>query len=234
MWVMCQVLVDWLLQQVNFHWHLPPETLWVAVNLMDCFLSRHTISPMKLLLVGITVMMVAAKYEEGQAPSISEFVLITNKSFTKEDILKSECVLLQTLKFKISQYCLPHMWIHHISVNADNNKTRTRMLGMFLTEITLLDCRFLRYKPSLIAVMGMYSARRMLGCDWNALFTQHSGFVAELLEPGHQWICEKLTEENFASQCICQIYASEKLLGVSSFAIEWVRLSTQHAMLSHS
>jgi hypothetical protein len=116
-------------------------------------------------------MMVAAKYEEGRAPSISEFILTSNNSFTKEDILKSEHVMLQTLQFKISQYCSPHMWIHHISVNADNDETRTRMLGTFLAEITLLDCRFLKCKPSLIAAMGIYSARRMLGRNWVSIPT---------------------------------------------------------------
>lgn len=33
-------------------------------------------------------------------------------------------------------------------------------------EVTLLDHRFLRAKPSLIAAVGMYLARRMLGGDW--------------------------------------------------------------------
>ncbi|KAG2045930.1 hypothetical protein BDR06DRAFT_977852 [Suillus hirtellus] len=121
-------------------------------------------------------MMVAAKYEEGWGPSINEFVLSTNNSFIKDDILNND-------------------------VNADNYETRTRMLGTFLVEMTLLDWRFLQCKPSLIAAMGMYSARQMLGRDWNALFTHHSGFVAENLEPGYWWICEKLTEENF----VCNI-----------------------------
>jgi hypothetical protein len=35
-----------------------------------------------------------------------------------------------------------------------------------LTEVTLLDPRFLRVKPSMIAAIGMYTARRMLGGDW--------------------------------------------------------------------
>ncbi|KAG2109415.1 cyclin-like protein, partial [Suillus cothurnatus] len=238
-WAMRQTLVDWLLQQVHMRWHLLPETLWVAVNLIDRFLTKCIISPMKLPLVGITALMIAAKYEEGRAPSINEFVLITNDTFTKEDILESECMLLQTLEFKISQYCSPYLWIHSISVNADNHETRTKMLGTFLAEVTLLDCKFLRCKPSLIAAIGMYSARQMLGRDWNVSFIQHSGFVAEHLKPGHRWICEKLTEDNFGSRYVCRIYATEKFLGVSSFAIQWARLTAQctislEALLMHS
>lgn len=33
-------------------------------------------------------------------------------------------------------------------------------------EVTLLDHRFLRARPSLIAAVGMYLARLMLGGDW--------------------------------------------------------------------
>lgn len=33
-------------------------------------------------------------------------------------------------------------------------------------EVTLLDHRFLRAKPSMIAAIGMYLARRMLGGEW--------------------------------------------------------------------
>lgn len=33
-------------------------------------------------------------------------------------------------------------------------------------EVTLLDHRFLRAKPSLIAAVGMYTAKRMLQGSW--------------------------------------------------------------------
>lgn len=33
-------------------------------------------------------------------------------------------------------------------------------------EVTLLDHRFLRCKPSLIAAIGMFTARKMLDGDW--------------------------------------------------------------------
>lgn len=112
---------------------------------------------------------------------------------------------------------------------ADNYDIQTRTLGKFLTEVTLLDHRFLRCKPSLIAAVGMYSARRMLGGDWNESFVFHSSFVAEHLEPGHQWICEKLLEDNFASQYVCQKYANKKFLKASLFAIEWAKSNVDEA-----
>ena len=163
-WSMRQTLVDWLLQ-VHLRYHMLPETLWIAVNIVDRFLSKRTVALAKLQLVGVTAMFIAAKYEEILAPSVEEFVFMTEKGFDKEEILKGERIVLQTLGFQISHYCSPYSWMRKIS-KADDYNLHTRTLSKFLIEATLLDYRFLRVKPSMLAAIGMYTARRMLGADW--------------------------------------------------------------------
>ena len=163
-WSMRQTLVDWLLQ-VHLRYHMLPETLWIAVNIVDRFLTKRTVSLLKLQLVGVTAMFIAAKYEEILAPSVEEFVTMTEKGYSKEEILKGERIMLQTLEFRISHYCSPYSWVRKIS-KADNYDIQTRTLSKFLTEVTLLDYRFLGAKPSLIAAVGMYCSRQMLGGDW--------------------------------------------------------------------
>ena len=163
-WAMRQMLVDWLLQ-VHLRYHMVPETLWLAINIVDRFLTKRVISMIKLQLVGVTAMFIAAKYEEILAPSVEEFVLMTEKGYSKEEILKGERIVLQTLEFKISQYCSPYSWMRKIS-KADDYDTYTRTLSKFLIEVMLLDHRFLRVKPSMVAAIGMYAAARMLGNAW--------------------------------------------------------------------
>jgi hypothetical protein len=163
-WEMRQTLVDWLLQ-VHLRYHLLPETLWIAVNILDRFLSQRIVSLLKLQLLGVIAMFIAAKYEEILSPSIEEFVFMTENGYTKEEILKGERIVLQTLDFKVSHYCSPYSWIRKIS-KADNYAVNTRILCKFLTEVTLLDCRFLRVKPSIVAAVGMFTARKMLSADW--------------------------------------------------------------------
>ena len=68
-WTMRQALIDWLCQ-VHLRYHLLPETLWIAINIIDRFLSRRVVSQVKLQLVGVCAMFIAAKYEEILAPSI--------------------------------------------------------------------------------------------------------------------------------------------------------------------
>ena len=183
-WPMRTTLIDWLLQ-VHMRYHMLPETLWITINIVDRFLSNRIVSLVKLQLVGITAMFVAAKYEEIMAPSVDEFVYMTENNYTREEILKGERIILavsdfnrllgfelsrhgQSLDFKISNYCSPYSWVRRIS-KADDYDIQTRTLSKFLMEVTLHDHRFLRAKPSLIAAVGMYLSRRMLGGDWVCL-----------------------------------------------------------------
>ncbi|KAH6908989.1 cyclin [Coprinopsis sp. MPI-PUGE-AT-0042] len=218
-WSMRQTLVDWLLQ-VHLRYHMLPETLWIAVNIVDRFLTKRVVSLVKLQLVGVTAMFVAAKYEEILAPSVEEFVFMTENGYTKEEILKGERIMLQTLDFRISHYCSPYSWMRKIS-KADDYDIQTRTLSKFLTEVTLLDYRFLRVKPSMVAAIGMYCSRRMLGGDWNEAFVFYSGFTEEQLIPGFDLLVSKLAEKDFSKQYVCKKYANKKFLKASVFAIEW-------------
>jgi hypothetical protein len=97
-WDMRTTLIDWLLQ-VHMRYHMLPETLWIAVNIIDRFLSKRVVSLVKFQLVGVTAMFVAAKYEEIMAPSVEEFVYMTENGYTRDDILKGEKILLSVSLF---------------------------------------------------------------------------------------------------------------------------------------
>jgi hypothetical protein len=99
---------------------------------------------------------------------VEEFVYMTENGYTKDEILKGERIILQTLDFSVSPYCSPYSWVRRIS-KADDYDIQTRTLSKFLMEVTLLDHQFLRAKPSMIAAVGMYLARKMLGGDWVSL-----------------------------------------------------------------
>ncbi|KAJ4476219.1 cyclin [Lentinula aciculospora] len=220
-WDMRATLIDWLLQ-VHLRYHMLPETLWIAINIIDRFLSQRTVSVVKLQLVGITAIFIAAKYEEILAPSVDEFVFMTEEAFTKDEILKGERIILQALDFQISHYCSPYNWMRRIS-KADDYDLQTRTLSKFLIEVTLIDFRFLRAKASLIAAVGMYSARMMLGGDWNDSFVYYSGYTEDQLYTGHLFIIEKMAERSFHKLALYKKYANKKFLKASTFAVKWSR-----------
>ncbi|POV94638.1 hypothetical protein PSTT_16751 [Puccinia striiformis] len=194
-----------------------PETLWIAVNIIDRFLSKRVVSLVKFQLVGVTAMFVAAKYEEIMAPSVEEFVYMTENGYTRDDILKGEKILLSTLDYRISPYCSPYSWLRRIS-KADDYDIQTRTLSKFLMELTLLDHRFLRAKSSMIAAIGMYTARRMLGADWSDAFVFYSGYTeAQLITP-MTFLIEFLSTDGFEDRFVYKKYANRKFLKASIFA----------------
>ncbi|GJJ08317.1 hypothetical protein Clacol_002528 [Clathrus columnatus] len=218
-WEMRQTLVDWLLQ-LHLRYGLLPETLWIAINIVDRFLTKRVVSLVKLQLVGVTAMFIAAKYEEILAPSVEEFVFMTNGGCRKDEILKGERIILQTLDFRISSYCSPYSWVRKIS-KADGYDLRTRTLSKFLMEVTLLDHRFLRVKPSVIAAVGMYGARIMLGGDWTDGFVYYSGYTEKQLQPGLDLLIDKLVEKDFNTCYLYKKYLNKKFLKASSYARQW-------------
>ncbi|KDE06326.1 hypothetical protein MVLG_03364 [Microbotryum lychnidis-dioicae p1A1 Lamole] len=220
-WPMRTTLIDWLLQ-VHMRYHMLPETLWIAINIIDRFLSNRVVSLVKFQLVGVTAMFIAAKYEEILAPSVEEFVFMTESGYTRDEILKGERIILQSLEFNISPYCSPYSWVRRIS-KADDYDLQTRTLSKFLMEVTLLDHRFLRAKPSMIAAIGMYLARRMLGGDWNESFIYYSSYTEPQLFVPTGFLLESIVATDFDHKFVYKKYANKKFLKASIFARNWAK-----------
>lgn len=62
---------------------------------------------MKLQLVGVTAMLIAAKYEETYAPEVMDFVYITDNAYTAAQIREMEGTILNVLQFELGRpFCL--------------------------------------------------------------------------------------------------------------------------------
>ena len=158
-WQLRGVLVDWLIE-VHTRFHLLPETIFLAVNIIDRFLSTRVVELEKLQLVGVTAMFIASKYEEVLSPHVSNFRHVADDGFSDEEILKAERYVLAGLNYDLS-YPNPMNFLRRIS-KADNYDVQTRTLGKYLLEISLLDHRLIGYHPSHIAAAAMYLARLIL------------------------------------------------------------------------
>ena len=158
-WHLRGVLVDWLIE-VHTRFHLLPETIFLAINIIDRFLSARVVQLEKLQLVGITAMFIASKYEEVLSPHVSNFRHVADDGFTEDEILGAERFILQALNYDLS-YPNPMNFLRRIS-KADNYDIQTRTIGKYLLEISLLDHRFMDYHPSHIAAASIYLARLIL------------------------------------------------------------------------
>ena len=84
------------------------ETLFLTVNIIDRYLEKQVVPRKKLQLVGVTAMLLACKYEEVSVPVVEDLVLISDRAYTKGQILEmvksfntvcSSCSLLLVLVY---------------------------------------------------------------------------------------------------------------------------------------
>ena len=158
-WHTRSILVDWLVE-VHTRFHLLPETLFLAINIIDRFLSSKIVQLDKLQLVGVTAMFIASKYEEVLSPHVTNFKEVTDEQFTDKQILSAERFILASLNYDLS-YPNPMNFLRRIS-KADNYDISTRTLGKYLLEISLVDHKFMEFPPSHVAAAAMYLARTIL------------------------------------------------------------------------
>jgi cyclin B len=161
------ILVDWLVE-VHMKYKLKLETLFLTVNLIDRFLDERQTMRKKLQLVGVTAMLIAAKFEEIYPPEVRDFVYITDNAYSKEDILQMEVLMLTQLKFVLCVPTAAHFLERIKQANLDGrpkNDEQAKVHGHlmnYLLELSLLDFKMIRYEPShLVAAAALLSNRLM-------------------------------------------------------------------------
>ncbi|KAG5018009.1 hypothetical protein JHK87_013864 [Glycine soja] len=150
------ILIDWLVE-VHYKFELLEETLFLTVNLIDRFLERQAVIRKKLQLVGVTAMLIACKYEEVSVPTVEDFILITDKAYTRNEVLDMEKLMMNILQFKLS-VPTPYMFMRRFLKAAHSDK-KLELLSFFLVELCLVECKMLKFSPSLLAAAAIYTAQ---------------------------------------------------------------------------
>lgn len=89
------VVSTFYFSQVHYKFELMDETLFLTVNLIDRFLARQMVGRKKLQLVGVTALLLACKYEEVSVPFMEDLVLISDRAYTRDEILTMVMVLMK-------------------------------------------------------------------------------------------------------------------------------------------
>jgi cyclin B len=174
------ILIDWL-NEVHFKFKLMPETLYLTVNLIDRYLERKPVIRQKLQLVGVTAMLLASKYEEIFAPEVRDFVYITDKAYTREQILEMEAWMLRVLEFRIS-VPTPFVFLNRF-LKAAEADARVTLLATYLVERCLQEYKMLAHTPSKLAAAAVNIAVRTLRGRgaWSNTLTFFSGYTEDEL-----------------------------------------------------
>ncbi|XP_044470264.1 G2/mitotic-specific cyclin-2-like isoform X2 [Mangifera indica] len=174
------ILIDWLIE-VHDKFDLMHETLFLAVNIIDRFLSQQTVVRKKLQLVGLVAMLLACKYEEVSVPAVGDLILISDKAYNRKEVLEMESLMLNTLQFNMS-VPTPYVFIQRFLKAAQSDK-KLELLSFYLIELSLVEYDMLKFPPSLLAAAAIYAAQcTVFGFkQWSKTCQWHSGYSEDQL-----------------------------------------------------
>lgn len=221
---MRSILVDWLVE-VSEEYKLHPETLYLAINYTDRFLSQMSVLRGKLQLVGTAAMYIASKYEEISPPDVTEFVYITDDTYSKKQVLRMEHLLLKVLDFRMNTpttQCFLQNYLRFIrgeGLFEPSQRTKIECLAKYLCELTLIDGDiFMGYLPSQIAASAIYIAiAHVTGRVWSRQVAETCGYPFELSQE--------------LKACVCDIH--KQMLGAATHPQQAVQEKYKQAKYEH-
>ncbi|PJF19395.1 G2/M B-type cyclin Cdc13 [Paramicrosporidium saccamoebae] len=214
-WHARSVLIDWLVE-VQWKLKLLPETLFLSVNIIDRFLSKRSVSLVKLQLVGMAATLLASKYEEVLSPSIANLVYLAENAYDEQELLKAERYMLHVLAFSLA-YPSPLVFLRRIS-KAEDYDVRSRTLAKYLMELCLLDLNFVSCPPSMVAAVSIFLAREMLKSGPWVLGEYSKEEVQQWADVLIEFLKKPVTYE-----AVYKKYALKKMMKASLFVADYMK-----------
>jgi hypothetical protein len=152
------ILVDWL-WEVHSKWRLAPESMFLAVSIIDRFLSMQVATRPLLQLVGITALLLATKHEEPWSPDIDQIVRITDNAYSRAQVLRMESFILSALNFRLSAPTAFHFLSRNLKVlGTDERSVMGRTALMLLERAVQENDMWVGRQPSLLAAAAAFAA----------------------------------------------------------------------------
>ena len=163
------IIFQWLVKNNN-KWKLNDDTIFMAMNIMDRYISKYKVENAEFQLVGVSSYLIASKYEDIYPPYVDELSKICNFIYTTDDIIKKEYEILSGLDFDIlynSSY--KFLTFLHSIVEKDNDKLL--YLAQFILEVSLENIDILEFSQSKRALAALLLAKKIMKIksSWNDL-----------------------------------------------------------------
>jgi len=175
------ILVDWLIEVAD-EYNLKGQTLFLAVNFVDRVLENLKIPRTALQLIGVSCMLIACKFEEIYAPLVEDFVYITDNTYAREEILRTELVVLDTLSFDLTVVTVKNFLTRFLLL-AGVSDLRVVTHANYVSELILPVYSFQKnYKPSHLAAAIVVFSQHVFGLPvWCPAFEVGTGYTLEQL-----------------------------------------------------
>ena len=162
---MRMIVASWMVEVAD-EFSLQPETLHLAVSLLDRFLSAAAPQGVPrgvLQMVAVACVMVAAKELEVSHPSVEALTAVAAHCFSAQDLLRMERVLLDALGFEVGGGATAYAFLHLYAQGLAGLPPPVAALAVYLLELALLDYALLAFAPSELAAAALALAARTHG-----------------------------------------------------------------------
>lgn len=220
-WFMRPYLLDFLVE-AHAAFQLIPETLFLAVNLLDRYCSRRVVYKRHYQLVGCAALLIAAKYgdKKDRVPTVRELKSMCCSLYDDEMFTQMEWHVLQTLDWHVGHPTIDaFLQLALIDCPYD---AEVENMTLYIAEIALFHKEFVSTRPSVLARSALALARCILGrtqakmSEWAGAYDPQT--VMSLSNHMYQ-----------PSQVLSRKYASMHLSSVSTTVDEFLQHQAQIA-----
>uniref|UniRef100_A0A2K5KGT4 Cyclin-like domain-containing protein n=1 Tax=Colobus angolensis palliatus TaxID=336983 RepID=A0A2K5KGT4_COLAP len=153
------LVVDWLVQ-VHEYLGLASDTLYLAVHLLDSYLSAGRVRLHRLQLLGVACLFVACKMEECVLPEPAFLCLLSADSFSRAELLRAERRILSRLDFRL-HHPGPLLCLGLLAALAGSSP-QVMLLATYFLELSLLEAEAAGWEPGRRAAAALSLAHRLL------------------------------------------------------------------------
>ena len=163
------ILYQWLIKN-NTKWKLKDDTVFMAMNIMDRYISKFKSKNSEFQLIAISSYFIASKYEDIYPPYLDELSQICNYSYSTDEIIKKEYEILVGLNFDIL-YNSSYKYLTFLHSICDKDNLKLLYLAQFILELSLDNIDILEYSQSKRALSALLIAKKILQIkkSWNDL-----------------------------------------------------------------
>lgn len=177
-WYMRPFLLDFLIE-AHAAFQLLPETLYLAVNLLDRYCSKRVVYKRHYQLVGCASLLIASKYgdRKDRVPGIKELRSMCCGLYEDEMFTQMERHVLQTLEWAIGHPTIDSFL--QLALSEYPYDSEVEHMTWFICEIALFDRDFVGVLPSVMARSALALARCILGkplpsqSEWSGRYDQN-------------------------------------------------------------
>lgn len=171
------LLVDWMVE-IQESFELNHETLYLAVKIVDIYLSRAEVQKDSLQLLGAAALFIASKYDERVPPTVDDFQYICDGAYQRREMILMEITVFKEIGYDLGIPLSYRFLRRYARVNRIDMKVLT--LARYILEFSLMDYAIVGLRDSKLACAALFIAMRMNNMPgWNKTLEFYSGYAIE-------------------------------------------------------